>query len=336
MILLELAPGFSADSIRSQFPEEMRACRAVSYSGSNWLVCPQSDWLARHVNDRVGIARILVIRLPYPVASTQFASKRTLVRVGPVTFGTGDPVLIAGPCSVESQDQMLTVADHLAKNGCQMLRGGAFKPRTSPYSFQGLGKAGLELLAEARRKTGLPFVTEVLSPADVALVSEYADMLQIGARNMQNFPLLREVGRSGKPVLLKRAPWADLTTWLQAAEYILVEGNFQVVLCERGITASQASDGPHLDLSGVRKLRSLTHLPVIVDPSHGSKVRELVIPMAVAAATLGVDGLMVEVHASPDLALSDGDQSLRLSDFDDLISLLSHLRDWQTHKALVG
>ena len=243
-----------------------------------------------------------------------------------MTIGSGEPVIIAGPCSVEHRDQLLVTARHMASSGCHILRGGAFKPRTSPYSFQGLGPQGLELLAEARDITGLPIVTEVLATEDVELVARYTDMLQIGARNMQNFPLLRKVGQSGKPVLLKRSPSANIETWLQAAEYILAEGNPQVVLCERGICASDASSGKQLDLGAILRLRRLTHLPVIADPSHGTGVRDMVIPMSLASLVVGADGIIVEVHPEPARALSDGAQSLDLAAFDHMMERIHLLK----------
>ncbi|USG64612.1 3-deoxy-7-phosphoheptulonate synthase [Brevibacillus ruminantium] len=262
---------------------------------------------------------------PFPLCSQEFQAKKSVVKVRDIEIGNGSPVIIAGPCSVESREQILTISTNLAAAGCHILRGGAFKPRTSPYSFQGLGHDGLKLLAEAREMSGLPFVTEVLTPVDVELVAGYADMLQIGARNMQNFALLREVGRTKKPVLLKRAPWADVVTWLQAAEYILAEGNFEVVLCERGIAATQASSGRHLDLAAVHKVQNLSHLPMIVDPSHGTGDRRLVGPMALASLEAGCDGLMLEVHHQPETSLSDKEQAISLEDYDGMLKKIKLL-----------
>ena len=238
-----------------------------------------------------------------------------VVTVGDLEVGSDLFVVIAGPCSVESREQILDTAREVKRAGAHMLRGGAFKPRTSPYSFQGLGVEGLKLLAEAREETGLPVVTEVMAPEQVRVASEYADVLQIGARNMQNFPLLREVGRCRKPVLLKRGFWATVEEWLCAAEYIMVEGNLDVILCERGIRTFEKATRNTLDLSAVALLKHVSPLPVIVDPSHGTGVRELVPSMAKASAAAGADGIMVEVHPRPEEALSDGPQSLRFEEF---------------------
>jgi len=242
-----------------------------------------------------------------------------VVRVGDVEVGGNRVVVIAGPCAVESWNQLLSTAEFVKSQGASMLRGGAFKPRTSPYSFQGLGVKGLRLLAKVRDKVGLPIVTEVMAPEDVKLVSEYADVLQIGARNMQNFKLLIEVGRADKPVLLKRGLSATVEEWLCSAEYILKEGNGQVILCERGIRTFERLTRNTLDLSSIPIVKSVSHLPVIVDPSHGTGRRELVKPMAKAAVAAGADGIMVEVHPNPDEALSDGPQSLRFKDFAELM-----------------
>ena len=238
-----------------------------------------------------------------------------VVEVGDLEIGSKLFVVVAGPCSVEGRKQILEAAREVKRAGAHMLRGGAFKPRTSPYSFQGLGVEGLKLLAEAREETGLPVVTEVMSPEHVSLVSEYADVLQVGARNMQNFPLLREVGRCRRPVLLKRGLWATVEEWLCAAEYVMLEGNRDVILCERGIRTFERATRNTLDLSAVALLKRISPLPVIVDPSHGTGVRELVPAMAKASAAAGADGVMVEIHPNPGQALSDGPQSLRPEEF---------------------
>jgi 3-deoxy-7-phosphoheptulonate synthase len=236
------------------------------------------------------------------------------VKIGNVRIGEGF-VVIAGPCAVESRDQMMKTAEAVKKAGADMLRGGAFKPRTSPHSFQGLGEEGLKILREAGDAFDMPVVTEVLDPRHVPLVSRYADVLQIGTRNMQNFPLLREVGRSGMPVLLKRGMSNTIEEWLSALDYILLEGNDNVILCERGIRTFSDSSRFTLDIAAVPALRELTILPVIVDPSHAAGRRELVIPLARAAKAVGADGIMVEVHPDPNKALSDGRQSLSLDEF---------------------
>lgn len=249
----------------------------------------------------------------------------TVVTVGQVRIGGGQPVFIAGPCSVEDEEQIREIAEEI-KDCTHILRGGAFKPRTSPYSFQGLGEAGLRLLAEAGHAVGLPVVTEVLSETEVELAAAYADMLQIGARNMQNYPLLKKVGAQGRPVLLKRGFAATIEELLLAAEYILAAGNSQVVLCERGIrTFSGSLTRFTLDLSAVPILKELTHLPVIVDPSHGTGRWNLVEPLAKAALAVGADGIMVEVHNHPQEALSDGPQSLKPERFRALAGELTAL-----------
>ncbi|MGN6757569.1 MAG: 3-deoxy-7-phosphoheptulonate synthase [Thermomicrobiales bacterium] len=247
---------------------------------------------------------------PYRLAARRDPAQRTVVQVGEVAIGDGQPVLIAGPCSVESREQTLAIALAVREAGGALLRGGAFKPRTSPYSFQGLGEAGLQILAEARELTGLPIVTEAMEPDQVPLVAAYADMIQIGSRNMANFALLRRAGRCDKPVLLKRGMAATVEEWLMAAEYILAEGNPNVVLCERGIRTFDPLFRFTLDLSAVPMVRELSHLPIIVDPSHGTGRRSLVRQMSLAATAAGADGLIVEVHPHPDQALSDGAQSI--------------------------
>ncbi len=241
--------------------------------------------------------------------------QRTIVNVNGVQIGGDQVVIMAGPCSVESQEQVLEAAIIVKEGGAQILRGGAFKPRTLPYSFQGLGEEGLILLDEARKKTGLPIVTEVMDADKVELVASYADILQIGTRNMQNFPLLKEVGRSDKPVMLKRGMSATINEWLGCAEYILAEGNPDVIMCERGIRTFETITRNTVDISAAPILQAISHLPVIVDPSHGTGSRYLVPPMAKAAIAAGADGVMVEVHPHPDEALCDGAQSLSPEDF---------------------
>ncbi len=266
-----------------------------------------------------GVDDVVPISRPYKLTSREFHPENTLVRVGPVTFGGTDIVIIAGPCSVESRSQLLETAHAVKEAGAQMLRGGAFKPRTSPYSFQGLGEKGLEYLAEAREVTGLPVVTEVMAPEQVPLVARYADMLQIGARNMQNYPLLKAAGRMGKPILLKRGMGATVTEWLLAAEYILSEGNWQVVMCERGIRTFETSTRNTTDINAIPVLKRATHLPVILDPSHSTGHWEYVTPIARAAIAAGADGLIVEVHPRPEEALSDGGQSLKPERFAQMV-----------------
>jgi 3-deoxy-7-phosphoheptulonate synthase len=257
------------------------------------------------------------------LAANQDGKERSIVQVGDSLIGGERITVIAGPCSVESREQILEVARRVRSSGATMLRGGAFKPRTLPYSFQGLGLEGLKLLAEAREETGLPIVTEVMTPEEVGAVEEYADVLQIGARNMQNYHLLRRVGEASKPVVLKRGLSSTVEEWLGAAEYILNGGNDSVILCERGIRAFERLTRFTLDLSVVPILKEVSHLPVIVDPSHGTGVRSLVAPMARAAVAAGADGLLVEVHPRPEEAKSDGPQSLTPEGFR---SLMENLR----------
>jgi 3-deoxy-7-phosphoheptulonate synthase len=269
-----------------------------------------------------GVHSVTRITAPYKLVSREFKSSDTIVQVGDVRIGSDEFVVMAGPCSVESRDQLLTTARVVKRLGARILRGGAFKPRTSPYSFQGLGEDGLKLLAEARAETGLPVITEVLEPGHVELVCRYADILQIGARNMQNFPLLREVGKTRKPVMLKRGLSATIEEWLLSAEYIMDGGNYQVILCERGIRTFETAVRNTMDLCAIPVVRGISHLPIIADPSHATGKRKLVKPMAMAAAAAGADGLIVEVHPNPDAALSDGPQSLDLDMFADLMRSL--------------
>ena len=246
--------------------------------------------------------------------------QKTIVDVNGVKIGGDRVIIMAGPCSVESREQVLEAAIVVKEGGAQILRGGAFKPRTLPYSFQGLGEEGLILLDEARKETGLPIVTEVMDADKVELVASYADILQIGTRNMQNFPLLKEVGRSDKPVMLKRGMSATINEWLGCAEYILAEGNPNVIMCERGIRTFETITRNTVDISAATILHMISHLPVIVDPSHGTGSRSLVPPMSMAAIAAGADGVMVEVHPHPEEALCDGAQSLSPDDFKSFIS----------------
>jgi 3-deoxy-7-phosphoheptulonate synthase len=250
------------------------------------------------------------------------------LRVGDVVIGGERPVIIAGPCAVENRQQLLETATFIAALGVRLLRGGAFKPRTSPYSFQGLGKRGLELLAEAKEQTGLLIVTEVLDPRDVELVSAYADVLQIGSRNMHNYPLLREVGRGERPVLLKRGYMATVEEFLMAAEYVASEGNGSCMLCERGVRGFDAATRNVLDLAAVAAAKRKSPLPVVVDPSHGTGRRDLVLPMARAALAAGADALLVEVHPNPGKALSDGLQSLDFPEFEVLLAEIKAMEPW--------
>jgi 3-deoxy-7-phosphoheptulonate synthase len=263
-----------------------------------------------------GVDNVVAIAQPYKLVSRQVKPEGSVVEVGGVRIGNGEPVaVIAGPCSVESREQLLTTARAVKKAGATMLRGGAYKPRTSPYDFQGLGAEALELLSEARRETGLPVVTEVMSTEDVDVICEHADMLQVGARNMQNFALLRRLATTSKPVLLKRGPSATVKEWLLAAEYLLTGGNPNVVLCERGIKTFETDTRNTLDLAAVALAKQLSHLPVIADPSHGTGRRSLIAPLSRGAIAVGADGLIIEVHPNPERALSDGPQSLNCDEF---------------------
>jgi 3-deoxy-7-phosphoheptulonate synthase len=256
------------------------------------------------------VERLIEVSTPYQLASRIAQPERTMVRVGTVRIGGPKPVVIAGPCSVESEEQMVAAAQAARDAGADLLRGGAYKPRTSPYSFQGLGLEGLRLLDRARAETGLPIITEVLEPGQVSVVAEVADIVQIGTRSMQNFPLLKAAGRCDRPVLLKRGFSATIEEWLLAAEYILAEGNSQVVLCERGIRSFDPLTRNVLDLACVPLVRRLTHLPILVDPSHATGRRELIVPMATAAVAAGADGVIVEMHPEPDRSISDAAQTI--------------------------
>lgn len=261
-----------------------------------------------------GVERIVPIMQPYKLVSRESKGQSSLIKVKNVVIGGEDIVVVAGPCAVESREQLLTAARKVRQAGAVILRGGAFKPRTSPYSFQGLEEEGLKLLAEAAAETGLVTVTEIIDEASLEQALDYVDIIQIGARNMQNFRLLRAVGRSGKPVFLKRGLSATIEEWLMAAEYVVSEGNENVVLCERGIRTYETATRNTLDLSAVPIVKEQSHLPVIVDPSHATGKRRLVGPMARAAVAAGADGLLIEVHPEPDKALSDGPQSLTPED----------------------
>jgi len=274
--------------------------------------------------DLPGVEEVIRITKPFKLASRDFHPEDSIVRVNGSGIGAkGGFVVIAGPCSVESREHVLEVAHFVKQQGAHMLRGGAFKPRSSPYSFQGLGKEGLEHLAAAREATGLPIVTEVLSAGDVDLVSEYADILQIGARNMQNFALLKAVGEARRPALLKRGLSSTIEEFLLASEYILSGGNSQVILCERGIRTFETYTRNTLDISAVPVIKELSHLPIIVDPSHAAGKRSLVPALAKAALAVGADGIMVEVHGQPEKAKSDGPQSL---DFDGFARLMTEIK----------
>jgi 3-deoxy-7-phosphoheptulonate synthase len=277
------------------------------------------------VVDLPGVVAAIPVSKPYKQVGREWHPESTVVDVSGLCIGDGSLTVMAGPCAVESREQLLATARAVHEAGAVMLRGGAFKPRTSPYSFQGLGTTGLEHLAAARAATGMPIITEVVTPADVEVVAEIADMLQVGTRNAQNFALLQAVGEAGRPVLLKRGLSNTVEEWLLAAEYVVSRGNPDVVLCERGIRTFEAATRNTLDLSAVPLVKSLSHLPVIVDPSHATGHRHLVVPMALAAVAAGADGLLIEVHPDPENALSDGAQSLTFDQFDQLMAQIRRL-----------
>ncbi len=266
-----------------------------------------------------GVENVVPIVQAFKLASKEFKQEPTIIQAGSTIIGNGSLQIMAGPCAVEGRDKFLEIAQLVKDAGATILRGGAFKPRTSPYSFQGLETEGLEILQEASEITGLPVVSEIMDPRLVEIVAEHVDILQVGARNMQNFFLLRELGKIDKPVLLKRGPSATIEEWIMAAEYIMSSGNPQVILCERGIRTFETYTRNTLDLSAVPLIKDLTHLPIIVDPSHGTGKWKLVQPMALAAVGAGCDGLMIEVHQNPSEALSDGPQSLTPDRFADLV-----------------
>lgn len=269
-----------------------------------------------------GVDKVVPILAPYKLVSREYNPQDTVIQIGNLRIGGNEVQVMAGPCAVESREQLLEAAQLVKEAGATILRGGAYKPRSSPYSFQGLEEEGLKYLAEAREKTGLPIVTEVTDPRYVDLVNYYSDIIQIGARNMQNFTLLREVAKTQRPILLKRGLSATVDEWMLAAEYIMAAGNHQVILCERGIRTFETATRNTLDLSAVPLVKHLSHLPIIVDPSHGTGKWRLVKPMALAAIASGADGLMIEVHPNPSEAISDGPQSLNPEKFQELMQSL--------------
>lgn len=269
-----------------------------------------------------GVANVIPILKPYKLASKELHKEKMVIEVDGLKIGGDQFIVMAGPCSVESREQIVETAQAIKEAGSQILRGGAYKPRTSPYSFQGMEQEGLKLLAEARKVTGLPFVTEVMAPREVETVAEYADIIQIGARNVQNFSLLKEIGKIEKPIFLKRGMMTTIKEFLMSAEYIMSEGNKQVILCERGIRTFETATRNTLDISAVPVLQNETHLPVFVDPSHGTGYWHLVRPMAKAIVAAGADGMMIEVHPNPEEAYSDGPQSLKPKKFKEMMEEL--------------
>jgi len=269
-----------------------------------------------------GVDQVIPVSKPYKLASREFHPRDTIVKINGVAIGGNEIVVMAGPCAIESEEQLLATAHAVKAAGATVLRGGAFKPRTSPYQFRGLGESGLKILAKAGKETQMPIITEVMSPNDVDLVAKYADILQIGARNMQNFVLLDEAGKTRKPVLLKRGLSSNIQEWLLAAEYVMAQGNDEVILCERGIRTFETYTRNTMDLSAIPIIEKVSHLPIIADPSHATGKWYLVPPLALAAVAAGADGLLIEVHPNPDLALADGPQSLTFDNFRLLMSQL--------------
>ena len=292
---------------------------------------------ADHILQLEGVLEIVPIRKPYKMVSREGQPRATVIEVGKLQIGGGQTHIMAGPCSVESREQLMETARSVKASGATILRGGAFKPRTSPYAFQGLGEVALKLLAEAREELDMPVITEIMDSEDVSLVAEYADILQIGARNMQNFTLLRKVARTGKPIMLKRGPSATIEEFLLAAEYILNEGNRNVMLCERGIRTIETSYTRNtLDIAAIPVIKRESHLPIIADPSHGTGKWYLVSPMAKAALVAGADGLMIEVHPRPAEALSDGPQALLPKTFETLMKELKAISEILAQAQAVG
>lgn len=292
-------------------------CTVLGLLGDTRRIDPDTLMLNVHVE------RVMRIAEPFKKASRKFHPDETIIKVGDVEIGrTGEFTVIAGPCSVESEEQIIEVAKSVKNSGAKLLRGGAFKPRTSPYSFQGLELEGLKLLSEAKAKTGLPIVTEIMSPKMVEIFDKSVDVIQVGARNMQNFDLLKELGNTSKPILLKRGLSSTIEEWLMSAEYILASGNPNVILCERGIRTFETYTRNTLDLSAIPAVKRLSHLPVVVDPSHSAGMSWMVEPLSLAAMAVGADGLIIEVHNCPEKALCDGAQSLNMDQFEDLMKKL--------------
>ena len=282
---------------------------------------------SRRFDDLPGVAEVIRVTKPYKLITLDLRPEKTIVRVGDAAIGDGELAIIAGPCAIENREQAFAVAEAVQQSGARFFRGGVWKPRTSPYTFQGLGEKGWEIMAEIREAFGLKIVTEAVDESNIDLIEQYGDVIQIGARNMQNFSLLRRAGRSQLPVLLKRGMAATLEEWLLAAEYIMAEGNYNVILCERGVRTFTQHTRNTLDLASVPAIRRISHLPVIVDPSHGTGSAYMVTPLARAGVAVGADGLMVEVHNRPELALSDGAQALTPSEYAQLLSEVRAIRE---------
>ena len=330
MIVVEMAQnstGIDLERVRKSVERGGTSCRIVSGREASYIVASDGTDTSG-VSALPGVRKLNAVSCCYPLASRAVRPGSRPVEIAPgVVLGEGDPVIMAGPCAVESRDQLLETALAVRKAGARILRGGAFKPRSHPYAFQGLGSEGIALLKEARKASGLPVITEVMSPEEAEWVAPHVDILQVGARNMQNFSLLKVLGRLDRPVLLKRGMAATVEEWLQAAEYILAGGNDRVILCERGIRSFDRNTRNTLDLGVIPLLKSLTHLPVVADPSHATGRRDLVLPMSLAAIAAGADGLLVEVHCDPGAALCDGPQSLDPEEFSRLMTAAKRIME---------
>lgn len=330
MIVVEMAQnstGIDLERVRKSVERGGTSCRVVSGREASYIVASDGTDTSG-VSALPGVRKVNAVSCCYPLASRAVRPGSRPVEIAPgVVLGEGDPVVMAGPCAVESRDQLLETALAVRKAGARVLRGGAFKPRSHPYAFQGLGSEGIALLKEARKASGLPVITEVMSPEEAEWVAPHVDILQVGARNMQNFSLLKVLGRLDRPVLLKRGMAATVEEWLQAAEYILAGGNDRVILCERGIRSFDQNTRNTLDLGVIPLLKSLTHLPVVADPSHATGRRDLVLPMSLAAIAAGADGLLVEVHCDPGAALCDGPQSLDPEEFSRLMTAAKRIME---------
>ena len=318
-----------SDATDSQIDDVMRVIEALGFKGHPMpgatrtaigITGNQGAVDPSHFENLSGVAEAIRVSKPYKLITLDLRPEKTIVRVGDATIGGDELAIIAGPCAIESRTQAFAIAEAVRRSGARFFRGGAYKPRTSPYAFQGLGEEGLRILADIREAYGLKIVTEALDEAGVDLVERYGDMIQIGARNMQNFSLLRRAGKAKLPVLLKRGLSATLDEWLLAAEYVMAEGNYQIVLCERGIRTFAQHTRNTMDLAAIPAVRRISHLPVIVDPSHGTGKNFMVTPLARAGVAVGADGLIVEVHDQPEHALSDGAQALTLDQYDQLVS----------------
>lgn len=319
-MIIKMTPGASdaqVDAVEERIRNEGYEPRTIRGVGMSVIavVGKRPEYLIDKILSMSGVDQCIPIEKPYKLAARDFQSGWTEITLGEAVLGSQDITVMAGPCTVETREQLLTTAHGVKAHGAHVLRGGAFKPRSSPYAFQGLGEDGLKLLDEARAISGLPIITEVMEPGTVDVVQRYADILQIGARNCQNYPLLREVGKTRKPVMLKRGPSVTIDEWIMAAEYVLHGGNMQVMMCERGIKTFENYTRNTLDLSAIPAIKRLTHLPVIVDPSHGTGKWHLVRSMCLASVAAGADGVLIEVHPTPDTALCDGAQSLTIENF---------------------